>query len=436
MGPFPETIRGFRYFFVAICDITSYTWVIPLKAKEEAPDAIIELVEGIRNRDASVLGEKIVRVIRSDNEAIFRSGAWDRAMKQLGIVAHHSVPYTPQQNGVVERWMRTLAGGIRANLIGVDYKLACYAGEFIAYLWNLIPRRFARLSQANGLSPKEVRNRLRAGSPLVADAKGTSNVAYELDLWITASCFDLSTFVQGSPTSEPNHGPSGKEYGFESHEEDRGLNEMLDCPLVSVKSSHLRPFGISAYILTQPREQVPKLSEKARRAVFLGYSSQNSAWLFGLWARGDRTRTGWRWSEVESRSAQFSDVKISNVKEYFMNVPGEKYSEDDEVFWRDGVLVRDESAPDSEVYNDHRPPTLTDSTESTRAAKPLKGKDLEVTVEGGSGLKAHPGVFPDVRGGSSTSQNEATDPSLEVPSPNPVGVRVPKRGRPVGTKDS
>ena len=68
------------------------------------------------------------------------------------------VPYTPQQNGVIERFMRTLATNVRACLVGVDHALWCFAAEYVAWTWNRIPRpRYARAPRLNGLAPEDVR---------------------------------------------------------------------------------------------------------------------------------------------------------------------------------------------------------------------------------------------------------------------------------------
>lgn len=75
--------------------------------------------------------EKVVERIRSDNDSVFRSHEWGSLLRKLGIAESHSVPYCPPQNGVVERFMRTLGTNLRANLNGVDPRLWCYCGGYI-----------------------------------------------------------------------------------------------------------------------------------------------------------------------------------------------------------------------------------------------------------------------------------------------------------------
>ena len=61
VGPFPDSVRGKSMAPIAICDKAAFTFVVPLGSKVGAVDEIVKIVEGIRNRDSSVCGEKIVR---------------------------------------------------------------------------------------------------------------------------------------------------------------------------------------------------------------------------------------------------------------------------------------------------------------------------------------------------------------------------------------
>ena len=76
-----------------------------------------------------VVGEKVVHAIRTDNDTVFRSREWGLMLEKLDVKEVHSVPYTPQMNGCVERFMRTLGEALRANLNGVDKRLYCYAAQ-------------------------------------------------------------------------------------------------------------------------------------------------------------------------------------------------------------------------------------------------------------------------------------------------------------------
>ena len=135
----------------------------------------MDLVQGIRDRDAETIGEKIVRTVRTDNEPILRSRAWGQAMRDLEIQESHSVPFCPQMNGTAERFMRTLGGSMRAVLLETDDKLWAYACKFIGYIWNRLPRTYKRYPIGNGRTPYEIRNCLRGGVPVTPESSDKSH---------------------------------------------------------------------------------------------------------------------------------------------------------------------------------------------------------------------------------------------------------------------
>ena len=57
-----------------------------------------------------------IKHIRSDNGTEFKNSGLDDYLDELGITHELSAPYTPQQNGVVERKNRTLVEMARTML--------------------------------------------------------------------------------------------------------------------------------------------------------------------------------------------------------------------------------------------------------------------------------------------------------------------------------
>ncbi|MCO5582677.1 hypothetical protein L7F22_036576 [Adiantum nelumboides] len=88
-----------------------YTWVSFLKLKSEA-------FGSIRDWKAMVEKEKDLKVksIRSDRGGEFLSENFARWCKSEGIRRQLATPYTPSQNGVVERKNRTIMEMARAML--------------------------------------------------------------------------------------------------------------------------------------------------------------------------------------------------------------------------------------------------------------------------------------------------------------------------------
>ncbi|KAM0853640.1 hypothetical protein ACQ4PT_050938 [Festuca glaucescens] len=100
----PATPGGRRYFLLLVDDLSRYMWVVLLGSKGEAADAI---------RRSQVAAEaecgRKLRVLRTDNGGEFTATEFASYCADEGIQRHYSAPYSPQQNGVVERRNQTVA---------------------------------------------------------------------------------------------------------------------------------------------------------------------------------------------------------------------------------------------------------------------------------------------------------------------------------------
>ena len=107
----PATPGGRRYFLLLVDDLSRYMWVVVLGSKGEAADAI---------RRTQVAAEAecghTLRVLRTDNGGEFTAAEFASYCADEGIQRHYSAPYSPQQNGVVERRNQTVVGMARALL--------------------------------------------------------------------------------------------------------------------------------------------------------------------------------------------------------------------------------------------------------------------------------------------------------------------------------
>src|SRR3954462_7293586 len=100
-----------QYGFVIVDDYSRYTWVHLVSYKTE----VQEVFKRFSSRASTNFGVKI-KHIRSDNGTEFKNSGLDDYLDELGITHELSAPYTPQQNGVVERKNRTLAEMARTML--------------------------------------------------------------------------------------------------------------------------------------------------------------------------------------------------------------------------------------------------------------------------------------------------------------------------------
>ena len=99
------TLGGRRYFLLLVDDLSRYMWVMVLGSKGEAADAI-------RRSQAAVEAEcgRKLRVLRTDSGGEFTTAEFASYYANEGIQRHYSTPYSPQQNGVIERRNQMVVG--------------------------------------------------------------------------------------------------------------------------------------------------------------------------------------------------------------------------------------------------------------------------------------------------------------------------------------
>ena len=111
-GPInPQTLGGKKYFFLIVDDYSRCMWVALLKEKSEA----LEKFKKFKTMAEAEKGVKI-KCIRSDRGGEFTSDEFRKLCDENGIKKQLTTPYTPQQNGVVERRNRTIMGFVRSML--------------------------------------------------------------------------------------------------------------------------------------------------------------------------------------------------------------------------------------------------------------------------------------------------------------------------------
>nr|GEW72352.1 retrovirus-related Pol polyprotein from transposon TNT 1-94 [Tanacetum cinerariifolium] len=112
------SINGKRYILEIVDDYSQFTWVIFLRTKDEAPEAIIKCIKNIQ-----VCLNANVDNVRTDNGNEFVNQTLREFYENAGISHQTSISRTPQQNGIVERQNRTLVeaartiSGIVSNLV-------------------------------------------------------------------------------------------------------------------------------------------------------------------------------------------------------------------------------------------------------------------------------------------------------------------------------
>lgn len=111
-GPItPATPSGNHYFLLLVDDYSRYMWVALLPTKDAAPTAIQQIQAAAERKS----GKKL-RALRTDRGGEFTAGNFNKYFAELGVRRELTAPYTPQQNGVVERRNQTVVGTARSML--------------------------------------------------------------------------------------------------------------------------------------------------------------------------------------------------------------------------------------------------------------------------------------------------------------------------------
>jgi transposase InsO family protein len=105
------SIGGSKYCLVIVDDYSRFTWVFFLQEKSQTQDTLKGFLRWTQNEF-----RLRIKKIRSDNEMEFKNSQIEGFLEEDDIKHEFSSPYTPQQNGVVERNNRTLLNMARTML--------------------------------------------------------------------------------------------------------------------------------------------------------------------------------------------------------------------------------------------------------------------------------------------------------------------------------
>ena len=106
-----DTLGGSKYGLVIVDDYSRYCWVFLLKSKDETHKTFIIFAKQAQRQYGAE-----IKTIRTDNGTEFKNYSMQDFVQDEGIKHEFSAPYTPQQNGVVERKNRTLIEMARTML--------------------------------------------------------------------------------------------------------------------------------------------------------------------------------------------------------------------------------------------------------------------------------------------------------------------------------
>ena len=131
-GPFPPTIRGNRWFLLIIDICSRRNWVIALKTKGEAYQALKEWRTGVEHQT-----DKKIKSARSDNAPELLKAIEDWRVED-GVQAQSTTIASSHQNGPAERTIQTIENDMRAMLEEAQLPIEFWdeAAEADSYMRN------------------------------------------------------------------------------------------------------------------------------------------------------------------------------------------------------------------------------------------------------------------------------------------------------------
>lgn len=150
-GPMEHTsVSGARYFVLFKDGATSYRHVFMMKHKSDVFDYFKKYNAIVKNK----FGHGI-RILHTDNGREYINHEFKTYLENEGIIHERTAPYTPEQNGRVEREMRTTMESARSMLYSRDISLNLWA-EAVNCSIYLLNRSSS--TQTKNVSPYELWN--------------------------------------------------------------------------------------------------------------------------------------------------------------------------------------------------------------------------------------------------------------------------------------
>lgn len=128
MSQYEHQNNGIHFCLNVIDHFSKFAWSRPIKNKS-APVVMAELQQIMYSA-----GHPDIMI--SDNGPEFTSIDMSALMERFGIEQRHSMPYTPQTSGVIERWNATLKKGLHAWMTEHNSKRWVDALQALVYNYN------------------------------------------------------------------------------------------------------------------------------------------------------------------------------------------------------------------------------------------------------------------------------------------------------------
>ena len=237
-----ESIGKWKYYISFTDDCTCYVHVLFLKDKKQAFDCIKERIAQIKQQF-----RKVPKWLRFDNGKELVNDKLKKLTADEGITIETSAPYSPSQNGVAERFNRTLLELARAMLLVIGENMPQFlwdeAVSHAAYLQNQAPTRALQ-----GKTPYEAWHKL---TPTVAHLWEFGSDVWILDESENRSKLDPKSkkmvfvrFMDGSKSvcyydAKRRNIKVSRNFTFNENEEPGELEEIAKIPSLQAEGENL-----------------------------------------------------------------------------------------------------------------------------------------------------------------------------------------------------
>ena len=131
-----HSFSGYSCCVTFIDDYSKKTWIYFLKAKSKVFQRFREFKTLVENQT-----RRKIRVLRTNNGGEYTSNEFSKYCSLEGFKKEHTMPHTPQHNGMVERKNGTMVGAAKAMLFdqGLPLFLRAEAYRTTVYIQNKCP---------------------------------------------------------------------------------------------------------------------------------------------------------------------------------------------------------------------------------------------------------------------------------------------------------
>jgi hypothetical protein len=169
-GPIsPETFGKKRYFISFIDDYTRWAEVRLIRTRDQLYEEFNDFITLEENQ----LNARLKR-LHSDNAKEYKDNKFVTLFKEKGVISTYTAPYTPAQNGVSERFNRTIMNKVRAMLISTGLPKMLWGEAVLAatYVYNRTPHS----SLEGYITPYEARYKQK---PDISNIRVWGSISYK-----------------------------------------------------------------------------------------------------------------------------------------------------------------------------------------------------------------------------------------------------------------